>query len=160
MKGIKENASYYHDYFCSNIKQQAKDFSIFWIMFQFSDTSGNGLWRLWPPLVQAAFQRQIQRDLRQASPGPGLIHVEVDWKKRDLRRGVRAWVVALSGAATEWKYSTFVTQCFPPSCVPAAPHPRQGCGEPAGGGAPGLVTVRITFSHLLLLKHQTWSQAS
>lgn len=87
MKGIKENASYYHDYFCSNTKTAGQ--TLFYLLDYVSvqDTSGDDLLRLWTPLLQAAFQRQIQRDKRPASPGPGFIDVEVQLEEKRFGKG-------------------------------------------------------------------------
>lgn len=50
--------------FLLKCKVPGQSLSIFRIMFQFSDTSGNGLLGLWPPLAQASFQRQSLRGWR------------------------------------------------------------------------------------------------
>lgn len=71
MKTIKANAWYYHAYFCSNIKQQAKAFSVFWIMSQFSDTPGKGLLRLLLPLAQQHFKGK--------SGKAGILRPRLDW---------------------------------------------------------------------------------
>lgn len=124
-------------------------------MFRFSDTSGNGLLRLWPQLVQAAFQRLIQRALRPQARLDGCGSAgEARSRSGRGSLGMSGGFI-LGGLSREIFIS--VTHCLLSPCKPNS----QTWSHLVEVG-PRLLTLTCTsrLYHSLTLRYQTWSQVS